>query len=140
MKSHNRRGHSRTQGEVSETSDQSSFLICAHNSAATRAVLEDVENEVFFSAASIWEIAIKARVGRADFDKRSGEVARNARATGFVELPVHSDAAERVETLPLHHRDPFDRLLVAQAMAGPLQLYTADPLLGPYSELVTLIP
>jgi PIN domain nuclease of toxin-antitoxin system len=105
----------------------------------TRAALENAENEVFFSAASIWEIAIKARLGRADFDRRAGEVARFARATGFVELPVLSEAAERVESLPLHHRDPFDRLLVAQAMAGPLQLFTADPLLKQYSELVTVI-
>ncbi len=111
----------------------------ARLSAETRSLLEDSGNEVFFSAASIWEIAIKARLGRADFNQRSGEVSRNALATGFVELPVLADAARRVETLPLYHRDPFDRLLVAQAMAGPLQLFTADPLLAPYSELVTLI-
>ena len=107
--------------------------------AATRAVFEDGGNEVFFSAASIWEIAIKAWLGRADFRQRPGDVAQSARETGFVELPVHSDAAARVESLPLLHRDPFDRLLVAQAMAGSLLLYTADPLLEPYSELVTLI-
>ena len=107
--------------------------------ATTRAQLEDAVNEVYFSAASIWEIAIKARIGRADFAHNSTGVARNARETGFVELPVLADAAARVETLPLHHRDPFDRLLVAQAIEGPLQLLTADPLLKPYSELVTLI-
>jgi PIN domain nuclease of toxin-antitoxin system len=106
----------------------------------TRAALENAANDVFFSAASIWEIAIKARLGRADFDQRSGDVARCAQATGFIELPVLSDVAARVESLPLHHRDPFDRLLVAQAMAGPLQLLTADPMLKSYSELVTLIP
>lgn len=111
----------------------------ARLSAETRSMLENSGNEVFFSAASIWEIAIKARLGRADFNQGSGDVARSALATGFVELPVLSDAAKRVETLPLHHRDPFDRLLVAQAMAGPLQLITADSLLTPYSELVTLI-
>jgi PIN domain nuclease of toxin-antitoxin system len=105
----------------------------------TRAVLEDVENEVFFSAASIWEIAVKARLGRVDFDDRPGDVARNARATGFVDLPVYADAAERVATLPMHHGDPFDRLLVAQAMSGPLRLYTADRVLERYSELVTLV-
>ena len=107
--------------------------------AATRDALEDAENEVFFSAASIWEIAIKARLGRVDFGHGSAEVARIARATGFVDLPVLADAAVRIEALPLHHRDPFDRLLVAQAMAGPFQLITADPLLKPYSELVTLM-
>ena len=107
--------------------------------ATTRAMLEDPDNDVFFSAASIWEIAIKARLGRADFTRKASEVAQAARDTGFVELPVVSAAAARVETLTLHHRDPFDRLLVAQAMAGPLQLFTADPLLKAYSALVTLI-
>jgi PIN domain nuclease of toxin-antitoxin system len=111
----------------------------ARLNAATRATLEDAENEVFFSAASIWEIAIKARLGRADFDQTSDGVAQNARAIGFVELPVLSDAAARVESMPLYHRDPFDRLLVAQAMAVPLRFYTADPALLPYSELVTLV-
>ncbi len=105
----------------------------------TRDLLEDAANEVLFSAASIWEIAIKARLGRADFAARPEEVAREARMTGFVELPVSADVAALVADLPLHHRDPFDRLLVAQAMAEPTRLYTADPLLPPYSELVQLI-
>ena len=59
--------------------------------------------------------------------------------TGFVELRVSAGAAARVAHLPLHHRDPFDRLLVAQAMAEPARLYTVDPLLPRYSELVELI-
>jgi len=105
----------------------------------TRALLEDPANEVLFSAASIWEIAIKARLGRADFPVRPDQIAQAARDTGFTELPVRADAAARVADLPLHHRDPFDRLLVAQAMLEPMRLYTADPLLPPYSELVTLV-
>jgi PIN domain nuclease of toxin-antitoxin system len=107
--------------------------------ARTRALLEDPTHEVLFSAASIWEIAIKARLGRADFAVRPEEIARAARDTGFTELPVRADAAAQVVDLPLHHRDPFDRLLVAQAIVEPMRLYTADPLLPPYSELVTLI-
>lgn len=107
--------------------------------AATRAALEDPANDVLFSAASIWEIAIKARLGRADFPRDPDQVAAGARATGFTELPVRAAAAARVATLPLHHRDPFDRLLVAQTLCEPARLYTADPLLPPYSELVTLI-
>ena len=106
---------------------------------ATRSLLEDSANEVLFSAASIWEIAIKARLGRADFAARPEQVAREARMTGFVELRVNADAAARVADLPLHHRDPFDRLLVAQAIAEPARLYTVDPLLPRYSELVELI-
>ncbi len=68
------------------------------------------------------------------------QVARAARETGFVELPVTAGAAARISDLPLYHRGPFDRLLIAQAMVGPVRLYTADPLLPPYSELVQLIP
>ncbi len=106
---------------------------------ATRDLLEDAANEVLFSAASIWEIAIKARLRRADFAARPEQVAKEARLTGFVELPVSADVAAQVADLPPHHRDPFDRLLVAQAMAEPAQLYTTDALLLPYSELVRLI-
>jgi PIN domain nuclease of toxin-antitoxin system len=106
--------------------------------AATRKLIEDPANEVLFSAASIWEIAIKASRGRPDFHANPGEVATSSRSTGFIELPVDAGAAAMVATLPPHHRDPFDRLLVAQAMAGPMRLYTADPILAVYSELVTL--
>jgi PIN domain nuclease of toxin-antitoxin system len=106
---------------------------------ALRDQLEDPANIVLFSAASIWEIAIKARLGRADFPQQPDAVSAAARRTGFTELPVHAAAAARVADLPLLHRDPFDRLLVAQAIAEPARLYTADPLLPPYSELVALI-
>lgn len=105
----------------------------------TREWLEDPSHTVLFSAASIWEIAIKAALGRRDFPQQPDRVAAGAHATGFSELPVHSAAAARVATLPPHHRDPFDRLLVAQAMTEPARLITADPLLVPYSELVSLI-
>jgi PIN domain nuclease of toxin-antitoxin system len=106
---------------------------------ATRDILEDPDNEVLFSAASIWEIAIKARLGRADFPLRPEQVAREARITGFLELPVSADVAAQVVDLPLYHRDPFDRLLVAQAMAEPVHFYSADALLARYSELVQII-
>jgi PIN domain nuclease of toxin-antitoxin system len=109
-------------------------------SAVTRKLIEDPANEVLFSAASIWEIAIKASRGRPDFDADPSEVAKSARATGFSELPIDAEAAAMVAILPAHHRDPFDRLLVAQAMAGPMRLYTADPVLAVYSELITLVP
>ncbi len=106
---------------------------------ATRDSLEDRGNDVFFSAASIWEIAIKVRLGRADFIHKSADVASGALATGFLELPVVSAAAQRVEALPPHHRDPFDRLLLAQAIDGPFHFLTADAILAQYTDLVTLI-
>ncbi len=107
--------------------------------AVTRNLVEDPANEVLFSAASIWEIAIKAGLGRADFAVRPEAVARAARDTSFGELPVRAEVAARVADLPPHHRDPFDRLLVAQAMAEPVLLYTVDPLLPPYTDLVKLV-
>ena len=107
--------------------------------ADMRALLENPDNEVFFNAASIWEIAIKARLGRIDFPAGPEDIIQAARDSGFTELPVRADAAAWVARLPLHHRDPFDRLMVAQALAEPMRLYTADPLLPPYSELVMLV-
>ena len=107
--------------------------------ATTKAVLEDASNEVLFSAASLWEIAIKAALGRFDFAFDPQQILRAALDTGFVELPVRSEAAALVAKLQPHHRDPFDRLLIAQAMSEPVRFYTADPLLPPYSELVTFV-
>jgi len=104
-----------------------------------RATLEDPDHEIMFSAASIWEIAIKTALGRSDFRVAPRQIVEVALETGFVELAVQARAALRVESLPHHHRDPFDRLLVAQAMCEPAILYTADRQLAPYSELVKLI-
>jgi|SRR5271166_1426381 len=107
--------------------------------AETRATIEGGADEVLFSAASIWEIAIKAGLRRADFGVTPAEIARAAVGAGFVELVVRSDAAALVMELPFYHRDPFDRILVAQAMAEPATLYTADDRLARYSELVKRI-
>jgi PIN domain nuclease of toxin-antitoxin system len=104
-----------------------------------RETIEQGASEVLFSAASIWEIAIKSRLGRADFPVKPDQIARSALEAGFHELPVNAGAAARVADLPLLHRDPFDRLLVAQAMLEPAVLYTADPRLPPYSELIRRI-
>lgn len=93
--------------------------------------------EVFVSAASIWEAAIKAGLGKLQVDPRDlvQEIARN----GFVELPVLASHAALVSALPQHHRDPFDRLLVAQAMAEPLHLLTSDSLLQRYPAPILLV-
>lgn len=94
---------------------------------------------MLFSAASLWEIAIKAGLGRPDFACNPQQIFQAALETGFTELPVRSEAAVLVAGLPPHHRDPFDRLLIAQAIFESVRFYTADPLLPPYSELVTLV-
>ena len=104
-----------------------------------RALLESPRAHVLFSAVSIWEIAIKARLGRADFRFSPLHIIDRAGETGFEELSVSGSVAARVADLPLHHRDPFDRLLVAQALDLPARLLTADGQLEPYSELVTRI-
>ena len=103
-----------------------------------RAVLEDGANRVLYSAASVWEIAIKQALGRVRFDFDAAVIALEAQRVGFSELPVFAAAAAGVAKLPAHHRDPFDRLLVAQALSEPARLLTADPALVPYTELVWL--
>jgi len=101
-----------------------------------REQMESPHNEVLFSAASIWEIAIKCALGKASFPYSPDEIADGARKTGFTELPVTAAHGAKVVSLPLHHRDPFDRLLVAQALSTPATLLTADAALTAYSELV----
>lgn len=96
-------------------------------------------NEVLFSAASIWEIAIKLQLGRIESSVSPDDIAAAAEEMGFVELPVRAAHAAGVQRLPLHHRDPFDRLLIIQAMAEPARLLTVDRILSQYSELVEVI-
>ena len=103
------------------------------------AKLVDRNNPVFFSAASIWEVAIKSSLERPDFLHDAERTLSLALQTGFVELPVSAEVAARVRDLPCHHRDPFDRLLIAQAKQMPARLLTADSQLPIYSELVELI-
>jgi len=105
-----------------------------------RSVLEDPLNEIIFSAVSILEIAIKAALGREDFLARPDGVAQAALRSGFQALPLSWQDAASVVHLPHHHRDPFDRVLVAQAMALPARFLTADAQLTRYSELVWVEP
>jgi PIN domain nuclease of toxin-antitoxin system len=107
--------------------------------ADVRSAIEAAVADVAFSAVSIWEIAIKSQVARGDFPLDAEGLYEAALAAGFAELPVTSIAAIRVRSLPLHHRDPFDRLLVAQAIVEPAYLYTVDRTLAAYSELVKVV-
>jgi len=104
-------------------------------SPVARDAIADPEVTVLFSAVSIWEIAIKTSLGRVSFRNDPTDMWRVALATGFQELPVTSRVAATIVTLPPHHKDPFDRLLVAQAIALPARLLTADSILARYTEL-----
>jgi len=98
--------------------------------------VSDSANTVYFSSASIWEIAIKRSLNRADFDFSPEDIHRLALDTGFAELPVKGEDCYPLVNLPWHHRDPFDRLLIAQAQSLPAYLLTTDGVLSQYSELV----
>ena len=92
-----------------------------------------------FSAASIWEVAIKNGLGRADFSVDPRVLRRGLLEHGYVELPVTGAHAAAVDVLPDIHRDPFDRLLIAQAHAEGLTLLTADRVIGRYPGPIQVI-
>lgn len=104
--------------------------------SAWRVELEAPANTVLFSAVSIWEIAIKRSLLRDDFEIEPDEIEILALQTGFLELPVKAVHCKLVRHLPWHHRDPFDRLLIAQAEHVSAQLLSTDVMLEKYSSLV----
>ncbi len=101
-------------------------------SAAARALIDDPDNELLFSAASLWEVAIKHGLGREDFQVDARLLRRGLLDNGYQELPIASEHAVAIDGLPTIHKDPFDRLLVAQAMVEGITLLTADPLVAQY--------
>lgn len=92
---------------------------------------------VYVSAASIWEVAIKQRLGK--LKVAPADLLAGIDEAGFLELPVRAVHAARVADLALIHTDPFDRLLVAQAISEPLRLVTSDAALQQYTDLVTVV-
>ena len=99
----------------------------------SRDLVETIENDLYLSAASTWEIAIKYGLGKLQLPGRPTElIPELISRTAVVALPIHHSHALRVADLPMHHRDPFDRLLVAQAQLEDLPLLTADPNFEPY--------
>jgi PIN domain nuclease of toxin-antitoxin system len=97
-----------------------------------RELLENDDNEVYYSAASIWEIAIKSALGRKDFRIDLAQLLATLPEMGLVELPTTAVHAAGVTRLPPIHRDPFDRLLIAQSLVEPLTLLTNDALINRY--------
>lgn len=104
-----------------------------------RAALEDPGHEVLFSAVNIWEVAIKKSLGKPGFDFGPDDVLQAARATGLEELPVRAEHAARVSSLEPLHQDPFDRLLIAQALCEPARLLTADRTVARYAAPIDLM-
>jgi PIN domain nuclease of toxin-antitoxin system len=101
-------------------------------STAARKLLNDPHNELLFSAASLWEIAIKNSLGREDFRVEPRLLRRGLLDNGYVELPITSQHAVSIDSLPPLHKDPFDRLLLAQALSEGVTLLTHDAQLTEY--------
>lgn len=95
-------------------------------------LIDDADNELVFSAASIWEIVIKNGLGRPDFSVDPHLLRRGLLDNGYVELPITSEHSLAVSRLPNHHKDPFDRILVAQAVVEGIMLLTSDPVVAQY--------
>ena len=105
--------------------------------ASVRDLLLDDENEVFVSAVSWWEIAIKTHIGK--LNANLPELRAASQESGFLELPLLGSHAEMLATMPRHHNDPFDHMLLAQAMSEPMRLITGDSVLTQYTPLVLQI-
>lgn len=108
-------------------------------SPAARELIEDPANEPVFSAVSLWEIAIKRGLGRADFQVEPRILRRGLLDNGYAELSMNSDHAVAIEGLPPLHRDPFDRILIAQATVEGILLLTADSQVSQYPGPVRLV-
>lgn len=101
-------------------------------SKEARSLISDPDNELLFSAASLWEVSIKCGLGRKDFRADPRILRRGLLDNGYGEIPIHSDHVVVLDTLPAIHRDPFDRILVAQAVAEGIELVTTDSQLVQY--------
>jgi len=108
-------------------------------SSAAFALMNDTHNSLFFSAATIWEVAIRCSLGRADFDVDPRVLRRALLDNGYAELPITGQHAVSIASLPPIHKDPFDRLLLAQAISEGIVLLTADAQLARYPGPVRLV-
>jgi PIN domain nuclease of toxin-antitoxin system len=101
-------------------------------SRSARTLIDDTDNELLFSAASLWEVAIKRGLGREDFKVDARLLRRGLLDNGYSELPIHSLHVIATESLPPIHKDLFDRILVAQAMIEGITLLTTDTRMARY--------
>ena len=117
--------------------DTHTFIWFAFNakelSVSTRELLEDAASELYFSHASVWEMAIKASIGKLSFSQKVVDfVSAQVQKDDIQLLPIELSHIALVESLSLHHRDPFDRLLIAQAQAENLTVVSVDAAFDPY--------
>lgn len=108
-------------------------------SLAARKLISSPAHELVFSAASVWEVAIKRGLGRSDFQADPRLLRRGLLDNGYVELPIFSDHVVAIESLPPIHKDPFDRLLVAQATVEGIILLTGDSVVAQYPGPVRMV-
>ena len=104
-----------------------------------RQMITSVSHEIFISAASIWEISIKHSLGRNHMPISGNQALAYFQEAGYRLLPITPEHAAYVETLPLLHADPFDRILIAQAQYEPMRFITHDSKLKDYGKLVILV-
>lgn len=104
-----------------------------------RDLIQSPSSAVWVSAATVWEIAIKHGLGRGEMPVSAQDALRYFRDAGYRLVPVDPEHAVAVENLPAHHADPFDRLLVAQALVEPMRLMTHDPMVSRYSDTIIKI-
>ena len=102
-------------------------------------LIDNTQNELFFSAASLWEIAIKRGLGRSDFQVDARLLRRGLLDNGYSELAIGSEHAVAIDSLPLIHKDPFDRILVAQATVEGILLLTVDSVVAQYPGPIRLL-
>jgi PIN domain nuclease of toxin-antitoxin system len=108
-------------------------------SQAARQFIEDKENELIFSTASLWEVVIKRGLGRADFKVDPRLLRRGLLDNGYSELPIGSEHVVAIDTLPPIHKDAFDRVLVAQALVEGITLLTTDVVVAGYPAPVRAV-
>jgi len=104
--------------------------------AQAREIILSPDSKIHVSVASIWEIAIKFGLGRGDMPISANQALGYFREAGFRMLSVEAEHAMEVEKLPWHHKDPFDRMLVAQALTEPMRLLTHDAMVARYSDTI----
>ena len=106
---------------------------------AARTLLQSPKAYLWVSTASLWEISIKHALGKGGMPISGADALAYFRESGYGLLNIEPEHAVAVETLPTHHQDPFDRILIAQAMVEPMRLVTHDATIGLYSDAVILI-